>query len=291
MFRIKPTAALTMPLALLCSLAVAQPQPGSLTSTSNQTFETAALHKDSTDPTAEYSTNAAYTRSIPGPAIVTERRESRPFSAIALGIKADTLGAGIELATPIARSFNLRSSFNFIAFNSLFSVDGVNYDAKLSLRSSQTNLDWFPRHGSFHISPGILYLRSSINAPSSVPAGQPFTLGDQAFTNSVNDPVVGTAQVVFPRSVAPMLTVGFGNIIPRSGRHFSVPFEVGAAYTGAAQIRVTLNGTACTSDGCFTFADNAEAQASLTQEVHDINETMKRFPVYPILSMGLAYRF
>ncbi len=291
MSRIRLTAVLTVPLALVCSLAVAQPRPGNLTSTSNPNFETVALHNDTNDSTADYSSSAAYVRSIPGPAIVNEQRESRPFSAIALGIKVDTLGAGVELGTPLARSFNLRSSFNFVAFSYPFTVDGVNYDAKLHLVSSGTSVDWFPGHRSFHISPGILYLRSSISAPSSVPAGQPFTLGDQAFTNSVNDPVAGTAQVVFPRRVAPMLTVGFGNILPRSGRHFSVPFEVGAAYTGAAQINVTLNGTACTSDGCFTFADNAEAQASLKQEVHDINETMKKFPIYPILSLGFAYRF
>jgi hypothetical protein len=239
------------------------------------------------------SSSAAYVQPVPRPVVVKARedRAVRPFSALAVGVKADTLGAGLELATPLSRSFNLRASVNIFAFNYPFSIDGVYYDARLHFKSGQVSVDWFPRHRAFHISPGMIYLNNTLTAPSSVPAGQYFELGSQGFINSVDDPLTGTSSVVYPRKYAPMLTMGFGNLIPRSGRHFSVPFEFGVAYTGAARIDVSLNGTACTYQGCVTFANNADAQASLRQEIYKLNEDLKRVPVYPILSIGLAYRF
>ena len=76
-------------------------------------------------------------------------------------------------ATPLAGSFNLRSSFNFFAFDDPFSIDGVNYDARLHLQSSETVLDWFVGK-NLHISPGFLYVKNSMSAPASVGPGQTF---------------------------------------------------------------------------------------------------------------------
>ena len=281
-----------VPVLLLGSLAMAQkPAVVNAAGLEPVQFSAGNLEPSSSSSVPESSGAEGFVRTIPIPQPVSELPSMRPFHSIAVGFTANTLGAGVELATPLSRSLNLRSGINFLPFNDLFTVDGLNYNAKLHLQSSTSTIDWFPGRHSFHISPGILYSRNSLSAITSVGPGQSFTLGDQSFVNSVNDPVAGNAAVVFPHQIAPMLTVGFGNIIPRSGRHFSVPFEIGAAYTGAPQIHVNLNGTACTTDGCVSFATNAEAQASLKQEVSDINETLKRIPVYPIVSLGFAYHF
>ena len=282
-------------ISLLCSFAMAQQRSVNFTSpvlgpvryaTSNL-----AAGSSSSSLVPELSSANGLIRTIPVPSAVSELPSTRPFRSLAIGLTANTLGAGIEVATPLSRSFNLRSGFNIFSFSYPFSVDGLNYNSHLRLNSSTSTIDWFPGHRAFHISPGILYSRNSLGAIASVGPGQSFQLGDQAFVNSVNDPVAGTATVVFPHKIAPMLMIGFGNILPRSGRHFSVPFEIGAAYTGAPKIDVNLNGTACTTDGCVSFATNPDAQASLRQEVSSINETLKRIPVYPIVSLGVAYHF
>jgi hypothetical protein len=229
---------------------------------------------------------------MPLPRAPTIPVEIRPFRSLAIGFKADTLGAGIEFATPVAARINLRSSINIFAFSYPFTIDGVNYDARLHLKSSETTVDWFPRaRGGLHISPGLLYVKNTLSAPASVGPGQTFVLGSQTFVNSVDDPVSGTSSVVYSRRFAPMLLLGYGNIIPRSGRHLSVPFEIGAAYTGAPQISVALGGTACTTDGCVNFATNAQAQSFLKQEINILNEDLKKIPVFPILSIGVAYHF
>jgi len=242
-------------------------------------------------PAGAIGSTSEYVRAVRVPSAVSgPLTEMRPFRTYAIGFKADTLGAGIEIATPLAGSFNLRSSFNFFAFDDPFSIDGINYDARLHLQSSETVLDWFVGK-NLHISPGLLYVKNSLSAPASVGPGQSFVLGTQTFINSVDDPVKGTSSVVFPRKFAPLLLLGYGNILPRSGRHLSFPLEIGVAYTGAPVIAVSLNGTACTNEGCVNFVGNQEAQTYLKQEVHNLNEDLKRYPVFPIVSLGVSYRF
>jgi hypothetical protein len=216
---------------------------------------------------------------------------ARPFSKVALGFKASTLGTGLELATPLLRSINLRIGANIFAFGYAFSIDGVDYNSDLHFRSAQASMDWFPTHGSFHISPGILYGRNSLSALANVPPGQNFVLGDQPLINSIDDPMGGTASAVFPHNFAPTLMVGFGNMIPRTGSHFSFPVEVGVAFTGQPQIDLKLSGTACTTDGCFESSTDPTTQANLQKEIVKLNNDVRWFPAYPIVSAGFAYRF
>jgi hypothetical protein len=300
MVRIKLAAVLIILPASFCFMAKAQEQLSADSTGRAHPTQLALLQPTggmfplgtgSFGPASGPSSSGGLVRTMPAPAPVKEPTDMRPFHSAAIAIKASTLGAGAELATPLSRSFNLRSGFSLISFGYPFTTDGVTYNSQLHLHSSQTTLDWFPTRHGFHISPGILYARNNASSIATVPAGQNFSLGDQSYINSLGDPVHGTMSVVYPHNVSPMLLLGVGNILPRNGRHLSVPFEFGVAYTGAPVINVNLTGSACTNDGCVSFANNAEAQASLKQEIQTLNEDLKRLPVYPILSLGLAYHF
>lgn len=216
--------------------------------------------------------------------------DAGPFSSWQIGIKASSLGAGVDLATPLTRRLGLRGQFNFIAFNYPFDIDGVNYDSHLNLRSGSLSMDWYPTRHSFRISPGIMYFNDHLDAIASVPPGSNFELGDQGFINSVDDPVNGTMSAVFPHHVAPMVTFAINLLGGRYAR-FTMPVELGFAYTGAPRVSVTFDGTACMDEGCFTFADNPEALESLQAEIAKLNRKLTYFPVYPIASVGFAYRF
>jgi hypothetical protein len=301
MLRIKLAAVLILLPGAFASVAMAQEQllvnhansiPSSqLLQTISMDLTSAPDSDTTTGESSSIDSSEGFVRTVPSSRPVRQPLSQKPFRTVAFGIKATTAGAGAELATPLFHSFNLRSGFNFLTFSYPFGIDGVNYNAQMHLRSSQTTLDWFPTHHGFHISPGIFYSKNALSALASVPPGQYFELGDQSFTNSVDDPLRGTMSVVYPHNLSPMLLLGFGNILPRSSHHLSVPFEFGAAYTGAPTINVNLNGTACTNDGCVSVANNAEAQSSLRQEIQTLNEDLKKVPVYPILSLGVAYHF
>lgn len=103
----------------------------------------------------------------------------RLFSTIAISSKVNSLGPGVDLATPLSRSFNLRAGVNSINFGYNFGIDGVNYYSGVHLHSGQLSLDWFPWHKSFHISPGLVYLTNNLAGFTGVPAGKYFELGNQ----------------------------------------------------------------------------------------------------------------
>ena len=295
MFQLKHFVVLILPLVVVLSLVAAAQDPP--TESVARLAAGPALKLPS--PAAGFALDAAaadkpssgYARVAPVPRDAKKNKSIRSFRSLAIGFNANSLGAGVEFATPVSRSFNLRSSLNIFAFDYPFTIDGLNYDARLHLKSTGTMLDWYPLHRGFHISPGMLYVKNTLTSGASVGAGQSFQLGSQSYLNSIDDPVNGSASVAFPRKIAPMLLLGFGNMIPRSSRQLSFPVEFGAAYTGAPQMNVTLSGTACSQAGCMSFAQNQEAQTSLKAEIYKLNEDLKRVPVYPIVSMGVAYHF
>jgi len=220
------------------------------------------------------------------------RREKKfgPFSTFAVGTKMTSLGTGVEVATPLTRSLNLRGGTNFFNLGYGFGVDGANYNFDLHLRTGQASIDWFPFHGGFHISPGVLIYKSDLSGAANVPGGNTFQLGSSSFTSSTTDPVHGNASLTFGRTLMPSLMFGWGNMIPRSGRHWSFPFEVGAAYTGHNAVHLNLQGTACMPSGCLSTSTPA-IQQSILSEQNNLNESMKRLQAYPIISTGFAFRF
>jgi hypothetical protein len=218
-------------------------------------------------------------------------RPYRPFSTLAIALNAGTLGGGIELATPLSPAFNLRVGADAISFHYPSNVDGLDYSTRLRLHSGRVTLDWFLHRGSFYLSPGIFYANNSGSALTSVPPGKLFELGDQPLINTVDDPINGTTSITYPRRLAPMLTAGFGSLIPRDGRHLTFPVEFGVAFTGQPHMDVKLNGTACTNEGCFDIAIDPTSQQDLAAENRKLNNNLKKLTVYPILTVGVAYRF
>jgi hypothetical protein len=259
---------------------------------------TAYSYYASSSSTSESTSEASSHADLPKPSSLGKPPKSKSvgqersgaFSSVTIGVKANTLGAGVEIATPLSGHFGLRGQGNFFAFDYLFSIDGVEYDSNFKLRSGSLSVDWYPTHNSFRISPGVLYFKNNLTAVSGVPPGNYFELGSQGFINSVDDPLNGTASVVFPKHLALMITFGY-NLIGKRGSRLTVPIELGIAYTGSAMIDVTLDGTACTNEGCFTFSQNEEAQQSLQEEIKKLNRNLSSYPIYPVVSIGLAYRF
>jgi hypothetical protein len=221
----------------------------------------------------------------------SEDRAVRPFSRIAVGTRLGSLGLGAQVATPLMSRLNLRGSANFFNFSYGANVDGADYDSQLRLKSGMVSVDYFPFHSSFHVSPGIMIFKSTADAAMNVAGGNSFSLGDTTYTSDPNDPIHGSGTMNFGRTIMPALTVGFGNMITRrEGSHWSVPFDIGLGYTGQNRIKIGLAGSACQQGFCMSTSDPT-IQQNVVQEQNDINESMKRFKIYPILTSGVSYRF
>jgi hypothetical protein len=260
----------------------------------NLTSNSAAL------PAAPYSSSTAAIPAAPAPAMAATSRAAAvpsehmaPFSAVAVGVRAGLLGVGFEVATPLSRRFNLRAGGNFFGYNDTFTTNGIVYGGNLHLRSADASLDWYPWAKGFRVSPGaLLYNGNNISGGANVPGGNLFSLNDVEYQSSTTDPVTGNATLKFNKA-APELTVGFGNHIPRSGRHFSMPFEIGFAYIGDPKLTLNLQGTACSPQGlyCQDVATTTEIQSNLKAQQEKYQKDADDARFFPVVSVGFDYSF
>jgi hypothetical protein len=212
---------------------------------------------------------------------------------VAAGIKLSLLGIGGEAAVPITSSMDVRAGFNGFGYSRDFDKDGVTYAAHLSFRSLEAHYDWFPFAGGFHLSPGLLvYNGNQVTADASVPGGQSFDLDNSTYSSDPSNPVRGKAKIDF-KKVAPTFTVGWGNLLRRSSRHWSIPFEIGFAYQDAPRATLSLTGGACDSSGvnCRDINSDPTVLANLQAEQDKLNKDISPFKFYPLISIGFGYKF
>ena len=199
----------------------------------------------------------------------------------------------MEVATPLTRWFNVRGGFNWFKFHRGFDNDGIHYAGTLRLQSGEVHLDWFPFAGGFHLSPGLLlYNQNRVQAAAAVPGGNTFRLGGTTYRSDPNNPVFGGGKIDFQK-IAPTLTIGWGNLLPRSGRHFSVPFEMGVVFQGSPRAAIGLNGNVCDVSGvnCRNISADTTVQSDIQAQQTEINSDIAPFRFYPIISVGFSVNF
>ncbi len=218
----------------------------------------------------------------------------RPFSALGVAVKFGSGGVGFDLATPLASRLNLRAGATFFSYSPSITVDNIAVNGTLTLKTVGASLDIFPFGNTFRVSPGLtMYNGNHLSANAVVAGGQTFTLGDATYTSNPTNPVGGTFDMAFGNKVAPSFTIGTGNMIPhKSGQHWSVPFEIGFEYIGTPLITLNLTGSACDVQyGCQPVATTPQIQANVAQEQTNLNNDISALKVYPILSVGVSYKF
>jgi hypothetical protein len=219
----------------------------------------------------------------------------KPFSKLAVGANFGTLGGGLELATPLTRKTNLRVDGSFFQYSLSTTQNGVNYSGTLNMRDARASLDFFPFGGGFRISGGVaMYNKFNLGANGMITAGNTVTLNDTDYYSDPSNPLHGTGTLAYGRKYAPTVTMGWGNAIPRSGRHLAFPFEIGAAFTGAPTVNFNFAGSACT-DTTYTSCGNVQSfdgfATNLAAQQKKIANDVAPFRVYPIINGGVTYRF
>jgi hypothetical protein len=242
-----------------------------------------------TDEAVAYSeAGAAAEPADPGP-----REPGQPHnSRIGIGVKVSTLGAGLDVATPLTRKLNVRGGFNMMRLNHTFTDSGIQYNGRLQFQSAEAHLDWFPI-GGIHVSPGLLFYNGNqITANATVTGGQNFSVGGTSYQSSSLTPVTGTGKLNFMKT-APSLMVGVGNLIPRNGRHYSFLFEVGAVYEGSARVALNLTGNVCDTNGqtCRPISGDPTVQANVLAQQIKIQHDVNPYRFFPVISLGVGFNF
>lgn len=223
----------------------------------------------------------------------------RPFSKVGVAVSFGTLGASADVAVPLSRSFNLRAGTDIMRFSTTLDNDGISYSPDLSYTTGYGGVDWFPFHGSFRISPGFMFYNgTTIGGNAIAPAYQQFSFGSDNYYSMAGDPLTGAVNVTW-RQYAPRMTIGWGNMIPRTpGRHFSVPVELGFAYFGTGTSTLSFAGSVCQNQtgtvqsNCQKVNTDASFQTDVNKEHDRLQKNLHDYArFYPILKVGVSYKF
>jgi hypothetical protein len=217
---------------------------------------------------------------------------STPQFAFALSFKASTLGFGSDASFRLQKHINVRFGFTGFTYRRDVLDGDISYKAAFRLRSLQTLLDWFPFERGFHISPGfLLYDGNRVSAHAIIPTGRVMTAGAEAFVSDIKDPIIGTATSKL-RSAAPMLLVGYGNLVPHS-RRFGLSIDGGVVFQGSPSAQIALTGSACAVNltHCHSIATDPNIQADITSGRQTMESDLSILRFYPVVSFSTSYRF
>jgi len=194
----------------------------------------------------------------------------------ALGIKAGTLGVGPEVTYAFSERFSVRLGVNNITYGFTTTTSGVRYDADLDLVNTTLLLDWHPFRGLFHVTTG--FIRNGNVLRLTATPTQAEEIGGITFQPEQIGTLVGEAS--FDRN-APYLGIGWGNGAQEPG--LEVHLELGAMFQGSAGVSLRSRGG--------EFAGNPVLEEALRREERELEEDLRDFRLYPVISFGLSYSF
>ncbi|MDO6462287.1 hypothetical protein Q4485_16375 [Granulosicoccaceae sp. 1_MG-2023] len=259
-----------------------------------------ALYADDNEtPLAE--TKAEATSAAPAlPAASAATQNKWQIPSFGAGIKAGTLGAGLDVTVQIKPTLNLR--FNLNRFN--YDYDDVTEHSaaegggtettsgEINLATTGLLLDYHPWGGSFRLSAGV-YSQGTKAKGQTTGEILDQEIGDRRYD------IEGTAYgKLSMASAQPYLGIGWGNT-PRKGFPLSVSLDLGVLLNPNAKVSATVEGQVTDLETGETFdldeVDRPEVQDfqdNLSREIEDANNDIDdALPVYPVISFGINYRF
>lgn len=190
-------------------------------------------------------------------------------------VHGGTLGLGIGGAMGLTSWAGVHAEVEGLGFSHAVHVDENRYDGHLSLKQGGLYLDLFPFSGSaFRVTGGALINDDELTAHSTPNAQGNYKIGDDYV------PAVGaapSAKATLP-TVMPYLGIGYGHKPQSKG--FGFTFDLGVAY---GKPRVSYNVPAIYSS--FT------SQANIDEQERKITESVERYKWYPVVQLGVTYRF
>jgi len=192
-----------------------------------------------------------------------------------LDVHLSTLGYGLGIAFPMTDSIDGRVGFNQFDKNINKTSDQVNYTGDLKLSSFDALADWHLFNGVTHLTAGLMYNNNKL-ALTGEPSGSTFTINGNIYPSST----VGTmtAAVDFNK-VAPYLGFGWSGQAKNTG--FSFKSDFGVLFQGKPKSTIT----------CTNPNNIAQLAADCTAAQATMNEDLKNFRYYPVISLGVGYAF
>ncbi len=188
---------------------------------------------------------------------------------------AGSLGAGVGAAYSLNNWAGVHAEMEGFGLSHSVTVDQNKYEGHLNLIQGGLYLDLFPfRNSGFRVTAGALINDDELKAHAVPNAEGNYKIGDDFV------PAVGGAPSAVAKlpTVMPYIGLGYGHKPQSKG--FGFTFDIGAAY---GQPHVDYN--IPTIYSLFT------SQANIQQEEQKITDRVVKYHWYPVVQLGITYRF
>jgi len=216
-------------------------------------------------------TGALVILALAGTAPASDEDVPGPFTA---GAKIGTLGIGIGGEYRLNESFGLGLGANYFKYDFDFTAEDIDYDAELNLASANFLAHYYPKKGRFRLTGGLAFNGNEIDAQSKGDAT--YEIGDTTYTAAQIGTIDGKIEF---RTIAPYLGLGWGLSLEK---RWGFIFDVGVLFQGSPEVELAASGP-ISNDPAFL--------ADLAKEEQVVQDELDKFQYYPIIALGVYYRF
>ena len=200
-----------------------------------------------------------------------------------MGLKAGTLGVGIEYAMPLNRNFFVRFNLNGLKLDTDKTKEQINYAVEIGLLSAGVLIDYYPMDtGSFRLSAGAYYNGNTLDASASPDATVNYDVGGSIYTGAQIGQLDGSVE--FP-ALAPYIGIGYGGGESHKGWGFSI--DIGVLYHTSSDVELKVSSPLATLDP----AAFSQLERDIEQERQETEDDLEDFPFYPVVMLGVTYTF
>lgn len=194
-----------------------------------------------------------------------------------VGLTVGTLGAGINVATPINDSFQLRLNVNGAKYSKTATEEDVDYDADLKFANAGLLVDYFPFESvGFHLTGGAYYNANKIEARANPSGAGTIEINDFEYNK---DDLALNGKLDFDK-FAPYAGIGWGNDSRSEGFGFSLDLGVLVGSTNVALTPDIKNDLL-----------RAQIEADVAAEQKKLDDDLDKLKVYPVVMLGITYTF
>jgi opacity protein-like surface antigen len=191
-------------------------------------------------------------------------------------LQGGTQGIGIGYAQPLTSWLGVRADINGGGLSHDFTAGDLTYDAHLHLFGVGTYVDLFPfKQSGFRVSTGLLFNDNNINGTATPDASGNITINGTTY----NVPNASVSAKLKEPSVMPYLGIGYGHS-PAAKRGFGFTADLGVAF-GRPHVDFNASPDVIAAAG----AENVAA------EEQNVRNKADKYHIYPIVQIGVTYRF
>jgi hypothetical protein len=204
---------------------------------------------------------------------------------VAIGAKAGTLGLGAELTVGLGRQWSSRFGVNGFNYSERREASDIEYDAEARLRTADALLDFHPGGRGFRLTAGAVWNGTKVEGSSLPPASGFYNIGGVL----VPVALLGTldAEADFD-PFAPYVGIGWGNALG-ANKKVGFSFDIGAIFQGQANVELTP--VIAPGSPLNTPIAREALQILIEREEREMEDDVADYEVYPVVSIGVTYRF